>query len=81
MKNNENWQQVGKNDKKRKEKRRGFAHCTPFHLLKKVRKKNQLYKRVRKNNSSCYFRLPSNVGSSRFLCKSNLRSYLLLTLV
>lgn len=81
MKNNENWQQVGKNDKESKEKKQqvcSFHTVSPF---KRGKKKNHLYKRVRKNNSSCYFRLPSNVGSSRFLCKSNLRSYLLLTLV
>lgn len=41
MKNNENWQQVGKNDKERKEKKRsGFAHSIPFHLLKEVREKS-----------------------------------------
>lgn len=40
MKNNENWQRVRKNYKERKEKSSGFAHSTPFQLLKEVREKS-----------------------------------------
>lgn len=39
MKNNENWQQIGKNDKKRKEKKEGFCSFHTLSPFKRGKKK------------------------------------------